>query len=125
MPATASEGASRTSSVLGLNVAPSTATRAPERSGPAGPTLRPRRAAAQVAQIHLVQEPQRLAGAQLLCARLERADVLGQAGAAEAEPGLKEAVADARVVAQRAGQGCHVAAGRLTHLGHRVDEGDL
>ena len=34
---TDSAGESRTSSELGLNAAPSTATRTPERSGPAGP----------------------------------------------------------------------------------------
>ena len=55
----------------------------------------------------------------------QRRDVLGQAAAAEAEPGVEELPADPPVVAQGVGQQGDVAAGRLAHLGHGVDEADL
>ena len=81
--------------------------------------------AAHVDVVDLAQERQRLVGAQLAGAGHERADVLGQAAAAEAEPGVEELAADPVVVADRVGQQLDVGAGRLAQLGHRVDEGDL
>ncbi len=50
---------------------------------------------------------------------------LGRQPPAEAEAGRQEALADARVVADRLGQLRDVGAGRLAHLGHGVDERDL
>ena len=47
---------------------------------------------------------QRLVDAQLAGPGHERADVLGQAAAAEAEPGVEELAADPVVVADRVGQ---------------------
>ena len=47
---------------------------------------------------------QRLVDAELAGAGHERADVLGQAAAAEAEPGAEELAADPGVVAERLGQ---------------------
>ena len=75
------------SSEFGLKAAPSTATRLPSSEplallagqvDDAGP-------AAHVDRVDLLQEGQRLVGAQLAGAGHERADVLGQAAAAEAE----------------------------------------
>jgi len=45
-----------------------------------------------------------MVGAELACAGHERADVLGQTAAAEAEAGVQEATANPRVVAKRVGQ---------------------
>jgi hypothetical protein len=92
--ATASEGASRTSSGVGLEGAHEHGDRVPERSGTrrtAAPPTQPYHlaAAALVDQVDLVQEAQRLAGAQLLGPGLERADVLGQAAAAETDPACR------------------------------------
>jgi len=55
----------------------------------------------------------------------ERADVLGQATAAESQSRLEEPVPDAVVKPERFGEHRHVGAGRLAHLGHRVDVRDL
>ena len=82
-------------------------------------------AAADVDRVDLAEEAQRLVDAQLAGSRHERADVLGQAAAAEAEAGVEEAPADAGVVADRVGELRDVGAGRLAQLGHRVDERDL
>ena len=104
--ATSRAGESRTSSVFGLNAAPSTAIRAPDQvlveelasevDDPA--------AAAQVDLVDLAQEGDRRAGADLPGAGDERPDVLGQAAAAEAEAGLEEPATDAGVVGERVGQ---------------------
>ena len=51
-----------------------------------------------------LQEGQRLVDAQLAGPGHEGADVLGQAAAAEAEPGVQEAAADPGVVGQRLGK---------------------
>ena len=61
-------------------------------------------APAHVDAVDLAQERQRVVGAQLAGAGHERADVLGQAAAAEAQARVEESPADARVVAQRVGQ---------------------
>ena len=82
-------------------------------------------AAAHVDVVDLAEEGQRLVDAELAGARHERADVLGQAAAAEAEAGVEELAADAVVVADGVGELLDVGAGRLAHLRHRVDEGDL
>ena len=114
------------SSLSGLKAAPSTAIRLPATGRRASP--RPCAtvfAAAGVDGVHLTEEGQRVAGAELAGPVHEGADVLGQAAAAEAEPGLEEAAPDPGVVAERLGQLDHVAAGELAQVGHRVDEGDL
>ena len=116
------------SSESGLKVAPSTATALAEEASRrpasrASSTMRA--AAAHVDRVDLAQEGQRLVGAELAGAGHEGADVLGQAAAAEADPGAQELAADAVVVADRLGQLVDVAAGGLADLGHRVDEGDL
>ena len=75
--------------------------------------------------VDLAQERHRVLDAELAGAVHERADVLGQAAAAEADAGVEELAADARVVADRVGEVDHVRAGGLAHLGHGVDERDL
>ncbi len=55
----------------------------------------------------------------------ERADVLGQAAAAEAQAGRQEAPADPRVISEGLGERDHVGARLLADLGHGVDERDL
>ena len=69
-------------------------------------------AAAQVDRVDLAQEGDRLADAELFGAGRERADVLRQAAAAEADAGAEEAPADAGVVADRVGELRDVGAGR-------------
>ena len=60
-----------------------------------------------------LQERQRLVDAELAGPGHERADVLGQAAAAEAEPGVQEPAADPGVVATSASDELrHVGAGR-------------
>ena len=102
------------SSLSGLNAAPRTAIRrcvdrvveqlAGEVDHP-GP-------AAQVDRVDLGEERQRLVDAELAGAGHERADVLGQAAAAEAEAGVQEPAADPGVVRQRLGQLGDVGVGR-------------
>ncbi len=82
-------------------------------------------AAAQVDRVDLLEEGDRLPHAELLGTRLERADVLRQTAAAEADPGIQELPSDPRVIADRIGERRHVRAGHLGDLGHRVDERDL
>ncbi len=115
------------SSLLGLNAAPRTATRLPIRVPPhscAG-EVDHAGAAAQVDLVDLAQERQGLVGAELAGAGHERADVLGQAAAAEADAGVEELAPDPVVVADRVGELGHVGAGGLADLGHGVDERDL
>ena len=115
------------SSLSGLNAAPSTATRLPSKrpvADLAGQLDHPD-PAAHVDVVDLAQEGQRLVGAELAGPGHERADVLGQAAAAEAEPGVEELAADPVVVADRVGELLDVGAGGLAELGHRVDERDL
>ena len=115
------------SSLLGLNAAPRTATRLPIRVPPhcvAG-EVDHAGAAAQVDLVDLAQEGQGLVGAELAGAGHERADVLGQAAAAEADAGVEELAPDPVVVADRVGELGDVGAGGLADLGHGVDEGDL
>ncbi len=50
---------------------------------------------------------------------------LGRQPPPKPEPGVQELASDPLVVTDRVGQQGHVAAGRLAHLGHRVDEADL
>ena len=116
------------SSLSGLNAAPSTATRLPMNEPPqhlAG-EVDHAGAAAHVDGVDLAQEGQRLVGAELAGPGHERADVLGQAAAAEAEAGAEElARRSGRRARSRRRAADDVGAGRLAHLGHRVDERDL
>src|SRR5690606_12291809 len=82
-------------------------------------------AAAVVDGVDLAQEAGCLPHAELLGAGHEGADVLGQAAAAEADPGTEELLADAVVVAEGLGELDDVGASGLAQLGHGVDEGDL
>ena len=82
-------------------------------------------AAAPVDGVHLAQEREGLVDAQLPGPGHERPDVLGEAAAAEPDAGLEELLPDPVVVADGLGQPGHVPAGRVTQLGHRVDERDL
>ena len=85
--ATDSAGESRTSSELGLNAAPSTATRRPtiepSHTSRARSTTRTRRR--MLTESTSCRKPSASLDAELAGARHERADVLGQAAAAEAE----------------------------------------
>ena len=98
------------SSLLGLNAAPRTPTRRPVKRvverlpGEVDHAA----AAALVDRVDLAEERQRLVDAELAGPRHERADVLGQAAAAEAEAGMQEPATDAAVVRQRLGQLLHV-----------------
>ena len=115
------------SSVPGLNAAPSTAIRLPVTSPPAWSTASSASSArwpSLIASTAWMKSLQHV-DAELVGPDGQRRDVLGQAAAAEAEPGVEELAADPLVVADRVGQQGHVAAGRLAHLGHRVDEADL
>jgi hypothetical protein len=55
----------------------------------------------------------------------ERGGVLGEAGAAEARPGVQELAADAVVEAHAEGDILHVGTGSFAQIGDLVDEGDL
>ena len=79
----------------------------------------------QVDRVHLAQEGQGLVHPEFTGAGHESPDVLGQAAAAEADPGAQELLADPVVVADRLGQLGDVATGGVTQLGHGVDEADL
>ena len=83
---------------------------------------------AALAQVDVVDDPEQVrhaVDAELSGAVAERADVLGQAAAAEPDAGGQEAVADPHVVAERLGQRDHVGPGRVADLRDGVDEGDL
>ncbi len=125
--ATSSAGASRTSSELGLNAAPSAATRFPSSCAAdelPGEVDRAR-TAAQVDLVHLVEERDGLTDAEFFGAGPEGTDVLRQAATAEAETGLQEAAPDPVIEAERRGEQVHVRPRRLADLGHRVDVRDL
>ena len=83
------------------------------------------RATAQVDLVNLAQEGKCLLSANLAGTSHECPDVLGQAAAAEAEPGSQEAITDARVVSDCLGKLGDIGARCLADLGHRIDEGDL
>ncbi len=68
-------------------------------------------AATLVDRVDLAQEPDRLVDAEFVGAGHERADVLGQAAAAEAETGVQEAAADPRVEGKCRGKLGDVGAG--------------
>ena len=126
-PEMARLGESRMSSLLGLNAAPSTAMRLPDRSPP---TARARQgddplAAAEVDVVHGGQQVHERVDALVRRGGAEGADVLGQAAAAEAEAGREELAADPLVDADRVCELDHVRAGGLAHLRHHVDKGDL
>ena len=55
----------------------------------------------------------------------EGAQILGQAGAAEAQAGSEEIAADPGIQTDAPGHGRHVDAELLAQVGHQVDEGDL
>ena len=115
------------SSLCGLNAAPSTVTCFSNTEPPSAvdDELDGAVAAAEVDRVDLAQEGDGLAAPELFGAGGERADVLRQAAAAEADAGAEEAAADARVVPDRVGELRDVGAGDLGDLGHRVDERDL
>ena len=81
--------------------------------------------APHVDAVHLAQERHGRLDPELLGPGHERADVLGQAAAAEAEPRAQRRAADSWVVAERLGQRHDVGVRGLAHLRHGVDEGDL
>ncbi len=125
--ATVRAGELRVSSVPGLNAAPSTAIRLPSTSPPAW-SMASSASLGPLAVVDRLDRPDQVAehpDPELVGAHRQRLDVLGQAAAAEAQPGVEELPADPLVVAERVGQLRDVAAGRLAHLGHRVDEADL
>ena len=82
-------------------------------------------AAAQVRGVDATQEVDRVGQTQLLTTRQERPDVLGQAATTEADASTEELAADALVVADRVGEGEHVAARGLADFRHGIDEADL
>ena len=82
-------------------------------------------ATAHVDAVHLAKERQRMVGAEFACAGHERADVLGQATAAESEARVEESPSDARVMTQRVGEHRDIGIDSLAHLRDRVDERDL
>ena len=125
--ATSSAGESRMSSLCGLNAAPSTVMFFSNTlpSNASTTSCDGAFAAAEVDRVDLAQEGDGLAAAEFFGAGRERADVLRQAAAAEADAGAEEAAADAGVVADRVGELRDVGAGDLGDLGHRVDERDL
>jgi hypothetical protein len=115
------------SSVSGLKDAPSTVTerpaRLPPQSSAARFTVRPRwpRLTASTSCIQsataVTPRPARLGP--------EAADVLGQAAAAETEPGVQVPPADPRVHAHRLAQLRDVRAGGVAEPGDGIDEADL
>ena len=122
-PASTNAGASRVSSVFGLNASPRSAIRFP-RSG-AEELLQLADDAPLLELVHLdhgVQDLEVVArvGGELL----EREGVLGEARAAEAHPRPQEALADPAIVADPLGDLDHVGAGRLADVRDLVDERD-
>ena len=118
------EAASRRSSVCGLKVRPSSATRLPRRRP--RPLLQLADDAALLQVIDLddgVQELEVVAG--VAGELLERLHVLGKAGAAVADAGLQEVRPDAVVEPHAVGHGAHVGAHVLADVGDLVDERDL
>ena len=116
------------SSVLGLNAAPSTATRVPPEasrrsSSRARSTMRARRrrliSSTSRRKVSAWSTPS--SPARAMNARMS----LGRQPPPKPSPALQEPAADPVVVAERLGQLRDVGAGRLAHLGHRVDERDL
>ena len=89
-----------------MNVTPSTATFLPNTDPSSASTREVDDALAttQVDRVDLLQERDRLAATEFLGARRERADVLREASAAEADAGVQEPATDARVVADRVGE---------------------
>ena len=82
-------------------------------------------ASAEVDRVDLAEEGDGFALAEFFGAGAERADVLREAAAAEADAGAEELAADAGVVADRVGEGGDVGSGDFGDLGHGVDEADL
>ena len=112
------------SSVFGLNARPSSATSLPTSEpevllelGHDAPLLQLVDLDHRVEQLEVV--------ARVARELLERGDVLREAGAAEADPGLQELRPDAVVEAHAARDLDHVGAGLLAHVGDLVDERDL
>ena len=126
-PAMSSAGESRTSSVPALNAAPSTVTFLPIHSAPSSSwvSVDDPGAAVLVDVVDLAQQRDDLFDTELAGAGHERAQILRQAAAAVPGPGVQHAAADPLVVPERVGQLGDVRAGRVGHLGERVDEGDL
>src|SRR4029450_6199803 len=63
--------------------------------------------------------------AKLLSTYCQRRNVLGQAAPAEPQPSVEKLSPDPIVVTEGVGQQDNIAAGRLAHLRHPVDEADL
>ena len=112
------------SSVFGLKASPSSATRLPASAPRCSLQLADHAPLLQVVDLdHRVQQLEVIAG--VAGQLLERVDVLGEAAAAEADPGLQELRADAVVEAHPARDLDDVGAGLLADVGDLVDERDL
>src|SRR5262249_48537961 len=116
------DGASRRSSVLGLNVSPSTAISLPRMLPPSAPdTLR--------AIPRVLHRRDRLDDAQrrgeILAGLDQRHRVLREARAAKTRAGMQELGADAVVEADAARDLLHIGAHLLAQVCDLVDEGDL
>ena len=114
------------SSLLGLNAMPSTAT----RSRPATPPAASRaRSITRSRRPRLIASTVRAGGDRAtprLAAVARNARMsLGRQPPPKPSPGGQEPAADALVVAEGLRERDHVGAGRVAHLRHRVDEGDL
>ena len=127
--ATSRAGESRTSSLSGLNAAPSTATRAPPAIEPPQTSTRQvdhPAATPHVDRVDLPQEGQPPARRRSSSARAMNARMsFGRQPPPKPRPGVEELASDPLVVPDRVRQLRDVAAGGLAQLGHRVDEGDL
>ena len=77
---------------------------------------------AEVDRVHVLEQDRRRLRAALTGARGERADVLGQAAAAEPDPGVQAPAPDPPVVAEDVRQRDHVRPRSVADLRHRVDE---
>ena len=112
------------SSVLGLKASPSSATRLPTRAPRCLLQLADHAALLQLVDLdHGVQQLEVVAG--VAGELLERVDILGEAAASEADPGLQELRPDAVVEAHPACDLDDVGAGLLADVGDLVDERDL
>ncbi len=118
------DGASRMSSVLGLNVSPSTPTVLPRRLPPsAADTLRAMALAVIVDGEDCLDDPQwRVV---VLTGLDQCAGILRKTRAAEAGTGMQELRADAVIEADAARDVLDIRAGPLGQIGDFIDEGDL
>ena len=75
--------------------------------------------------VDLTQETDSVGGAKLTRAGAERADVLWEAAAPEAQPRVQEARPDALVITQSMGQRHDIGIRNLANFRHRIDERNL